>query len=264
MRATVDIYEWASLAVISFRRGSVVLDRSTRSIFELTESGALALDILADRPSVACRDQGGDILAAAFRVLPAIRRELLGEHVLAPGDGLTFEDRIGRPLLRRFAEPVRWGRTRPGRFASPQALELSSIVVRTAAGAIVLLGWPRNNHGALRAAFAALGVDGVASEVIEIHRLVNEGAPMVSHALGEPCTVREVWLLTNAGTSNLVLARLGDPAAFVGVLALLGARPDEQELQAFASMCVSTPHFRATVPASADALAATIRGYGAL
>ena len=259
---TVDLYEWGSRIVVGFGRGSVVLDRSQGSIFELTEPAALALDVIADRPSTASRGHREPLFAAARSAMPTVVRELLGEGKFGRGHQVTLDDTGGQPLLRRFSEPVSWQRSRDGSPPSRSMLAVGSVRVRTATGAIVLLGESRRDRDALRKACVALGVDAVGREGLEVSQSGEEGEPLAVPWREDIDSVREVWLLKVAPSDNLVLQHLGGASAFAGVLALLDTAPDRRQLESLALTCATTPHFGATVPSSAAALAAKLRGYG--
>ena len=189
-----------------------------------------------------------------------MRRELLGESVLAPGEGVTVEGKSGRALLRRIAEPPHWRRIARGGRAS-RAVELTAAMVRMSDGVLVILAGRRRELADLRFGLAELGAVALARDVVTLEPL----APVRVHskAWGPSCPVREVWSLEASVTNNLVLARLGHAGALVALLEAATRRPSAEEMQVLASTCLSRPQFRATLPAGVHALAATFRSYGA-
>lgn len=263
MRGRVAVYEWGALVAARFLQGSVVLDARSKSIFELAEPAAIALDVLADRAGWPAGAGSTESCAEVREVLPLVRRELLGEHALAPGEGVTVEGRRGLPLLRRFAEPAQWRAAR-GLGARPLgSVDVSAAMVRTGEGVLVIVG-DRRDVEQLAGGIVSLSADAAARDVVTIE-LLGSGSPRVrSRVWAEPAVIHEVWILAPQSTDNLVLARLGHARALVALLAAVRTRPDPIDVRALATTCLAIPHFRATVPRTARALAATMRSYGAL
>jgi hypothetical protein len=256
MREPIEIYAWGALVAARLERGSVVLDERTHSVVQLSETAALALDVLADRAPAS----GSDTAYPQIReALPTVRRELLGESVLAPGEGVTLEGRGGRPLLRRVAEPPHWRRATRARAS--RLVEITACLVRLNDGVLVVLPGQRRGLAELRAGLAELGAAALPRDVVAL----DPRAPLRVHsrAWGPSCPVREVWSLEAAVANNLVLARLGHAGALVALLGATTRRPGAEEMEVLASTCLSRPQFRATLPAGAHALAATLRSYGA-
>jgi len=160
MREPIEIYEWGAILAARLERGSVVLDERTNSILQLSEIAALALDVLADRvPASETYANHRKIREA----LPTVRRELLGESVLAPGEGVTLESRSGQPLLRRIAEPPHWRRASRGAKVGATS-ELTAAMVRMSDGVLVILPGHRRDLAELRSGLAELGPVALGSE----------------------------------------------------------------------------------------------------
>ncbi|CAN5913966.1 hypothetical protein BH11MYX4_BH11MYX4_12490 [soil metagenome] len=251
MRELVEIYEWGGLAAARFSRGSVVLDARTKSVFLLEEPAALALDVLADRGRWSSHAATA-IYPRVREALPTIRRELIGESVLAPGEGITLEDASGRPLLRRIAEPMHWRRDSQDR-PDPGFVELSGAMVTMADGALFIVGGQRRDLGSLARELAEPRAVAVVHDAVVLQSARSQASS----------PVREVWSLGASSTNNLVVARLGHASALLALLEAAKRRPTASDLTTLASTCVLIPQFRATVPGGAHALAATLRCYGA-
>jgi hypothetical protein len=258
-----EVYAWSAFVVVRLDRGSVVLDQRSNCIFELGEAASLALDVLADRESWVTRGRSDDLCVSARESLPAIRRELLGERDLAPGQGLTVEGRTGEPLLRRLAEPPHW-RTVPARVSSQRSptVELAGGLVTLGSESLVVLAGRRRDARELAHGFAEMCWTGTTRDILEL----DEEGPSVprlrSRASGHFASVSAVWSLDSRATANVVLSRLGQAASLVALLDAVQLRPNLPELVSLARASVALPHFRANVPRGGPVLAETLRRYG--
>lgn len=254
-----EVYAWGAFVVARFSRSAVVVNRRWGSIFELGQAAAVAVDLLTDRAERPHGEVDG-LGTNLVELLPRVQRELLGQRELAPGEGITLEGVTGEPLLRRQAEPAHWRGPAGGvsRALAAGRMALSGTILRVGTGVVAVLAGRRRDARDL----AGLGADSDLGDVHELDAVNLETFGLRSDD-GQASAVGEVWSLGDRATDNVVLSRLGYAASLLALLEATRFRPTMEDFRVLARVCVTLPHFRATMPRGGIVLAETLRRFRA-
>lgn len=243
--------------MVRLERGAVVLDARGRTIVELREDGARALDLLFDR--VGTLPATEDEAMRVRRVFRALRRELLGESGARPDRPLDFALDAADTLLRRYGEPPRWGSSnRKEDGASSGGPTIGVALLRGGSGLLGLCG-AQGLVARVASAFRAAGADELAAEEATVR---YDGTALLElRPSRERVRPVEMWSVEMGARDGLTLARLAPERALVKLLAVTRARPSEADLSALALYAERVPHFSAVVPRDFTALARVVAEY---